>query len=240
MKTLLRLGAVRARTALLSALLAVAGVAHAADPPRFSGTWAQAKPVASPLLTLEGKSAPLNAAARAVLLRRKARGALGPDADPVARCLPPGTPRILWQRRPFLVVQTPRKITFIHEFQHVLRHVYLDESLPQADDIDPLFGGTSVGHFEGATLVIQSTGFSELDWLDDSGLPESSGAHITERLALLNDSTLEDRVTIDDPIYYRRSWTVRTVFHRVAGEELAEDICAERLLPPALRQALGR
>ena len=81
MKTLLRPGASRARTALVSALLAVAGVAHAADPPRFSGTWAPETPVAGPLLTVEGKSTPLNAAARAVLLRRKGRGAPEPDAD---------------------------------------------------------------------------------------------------------------------------------------------------------------
>ncbi|MEI9890780.1 MAG: hypothetical protein WDN45_09545 [Caulobacteraceae bacterium] len=54
------------------------------------------------------------------------RGAL---MTPLAACLPAGTPRIMFQPRPFMVVQTPLKVTFVHEYEHILRHVYLNEAL---------------------------------------------------------------------------------------------------------------
>lgn len=206
----------------------------AAEPPaQLAGTWKPVRNFGASLRTVDGKAPPLNAEGRSLHEQRRK---VARTEDPVRQCLRPGTPRILFQNRPLMVLQTPRKITFVHEFQHVLRHVYLNEPLPPAEELEPLWGGTAAGRWDGATLVVETIGFHDGLWLDATGLPQSANARITERARLVGDDTLEILVTIDDPENYTAPWQTRATYRRADGTVLQEHICAETLLDPVLRR----
>jgi len=215
------------------AAISAAGVgAQAAqgERPDLSGYWKVERYVAA-IATTDGKPPPLRPEAKALYDKRIADRKAGKADDPVDQCLRPGTPRVMWQARPFLLVQTPRKVTFVHEYQHVLRHIYLDEPLKPVGDLDPLFGGHSVGRWDGGALVVETAGFNGNTRLDEAGLPQSADARITERFRKVDQNTLEDLVTIDDPKTYTEKWTTRVIFKKVPNGRLQQHICTEKLYP---------
>ena len=195
--------------------------------PRLSGIWRLASPVPA-LLTTEGKPPLLTPAAQQ--LQRQ-------HVDPADRCLPPGTPRLMFTDAPFLLTQAPVKVTLFSQYRHVVRHVFLDGPLKLADDADPTWEGYSSGRWEGDTLVIETAGFNGRQWIHASGLPQSPAMRVTERLRLVDADTLEDLLRIQDPTYYRSAFTTRVLFKRQPpGTELPEQECSEKLLEYPLRE----
>ena len=218
-----------ARTgAIALALSFVAASAWAA--PDISGMWLLSKPVPS-LRTLDGKAPPLKPEATALLQKRIADRKAGKAGDVADLCLPVGTPRSLLVPGPLLLLQTARKVTFVHEFNHTLRAVYLDEKRNPAKDIDPTFMGFSVGHWDGDALVVETTDFRGNTWLDQTGLPKSDNLKVTEHLRVTGKgATLEDVVTIDDPANYTAPWSAKISFKRAPRDmQMKEDVCALRL-----------
>lgn len=210
------------------------------DPVRFAGTWQLADEYQASVTTVDGALPPLNEAGQALLDQRIAEREAGETSDGVEVCLPPGTPRIMWQDRPFMLLYTPAKITIVHEFQHTLRHIYLGEDLPPAEELNLLYGGTSAARWEGDVLVVQTAGFNDNIWIDATGLPQSAEAVIEERVQLIDDDTLEASITITDPAYYDEPWTTVIRYERAPeGTQLAEHNCAEKLLHPSLRDRLN-
>jgi hypothetical protein len=125
-----------------------------------------------------------------------------------------------------MILQTARKVTFVHEYQHVLRHIYMDEPLPAAEDVDPTYMGESVGHWEGDTLVVETIGVNDKTVLDRDGMPHSATMRVTERLRLIDGGRrLEDVVRIDDPATFSAPWTARVVFDRKPNVQLEEYNC---------------
>ncbi len=231
MLKVLQVGAGRtALAAALGLLLASAAGAQGAHPD-ISGTWMLAAPAPKALKADNGAAPPLKAEAAALYARRRADKAAGRNQPSgFAACVPPGTPHILLMDRPFMIMQTPRKITFVHEYEHILRHIYLDEPLPKADDTDPTYGGSAVGHWEGGVLVVETADLNDKTDLDSSGLPHSDQLKVTERLHL-EGRLLEDKVTIDDPKTYARPWSFRLQFRPAPGVDLKEHNCVAALLP---------
>ena len=193
--------------------------------PDISGVWQVVKYEKS-IRTVDGKKPPLKPEALEKYERNlKERKDLRPKND-MARCVPNGTPRIMWNPKPMMILQTPRKVTFVHEYQHLLRHVYMDEPAPKLEDVDSSFMGESAGRWEGETLVIETVGLNDQTVLDRSGLPHSKSLRVTERLRVLNGGKrLEDLVTIDDPETFTEPWTTRVIFQRKPGLELKEYHC---------------
>jgi hypothetical protein len=217
---------------LASTLLALgAAVAWGASaeapqgPPDLSGVW-QVTRYEPSIRTADGTPPPLKPEARKIHEQNiAARKTLKPRTD-MSRCVPPGTPRVMWAPRPLLILQTARKITFVHEYQHLLRHIYLNEDLRPAAEVDPSYMGESVGRWEGDTLVVDTIGVNDKTVLDREGLPHSAAMRVTERLRLIDGGKrLEDRVTIDDPETFTAPWTARVVFDRKPGVQLAEYNC---------------
>lgn len=54
------------------------------------------------------------------------------------------------------IIQTPGRVTFIYEYNHVVRRIYIDEALPP--NIEPSYSGYSVGRWEGDRLLIETRG----------------------------------------------------------------------------------
>jgi len=216
-------------TALAAALSLAAGFAQAAEP-YIAGVWQVAKPLAA-ARTLEGKAPPLKPEAAKLHQQRIAARKAGKLEDGADLCLPVGVPRLMTVPGPMMVLQTGRQISFVHEFNHSLRLIYMNEELKPAADLEPTFLGASAGRWEGDTLVVETAGFRGDTWIDHTGLPKSDNLKVTERIRLIDKgATLENRITIDDAETYTRPWTMRVTYRRApAGTVLKEDICALKL-----------
>lgn len=147
--------------------------------------------------------------------------------DPEGFCLPPGVPRMMYTPYPTEIFQMADRILFIYEGgAHVWRIIWMDgRELPK--DPNPDFLGYSVGHWEGDTLVVNSSGFNNETWLDASGHPHGEQLKVTERYTRTDMEHMKIEATIDDPEFYTKPWTIVTGITWQPGQELMEYICQE-------------
>jgi hypothetical protein len=151
------------------------------------------------------------------------------QADPSARCLPPGVPRIMLQARPFQIVEATNRILFLFEGgAHVWRQIWMD-GRAHPKDPNPDWLGDSIGHWEADTLVVDSVGFNDKTWLDDLGHPHSERLHVVENFTRTSPQTMKYDVVIDDPGANIQSWTAGSTFSFRPKGRLAEDICLDKL-----------
>jgi hypothetical protein len=197
--------------------------------PRIAGVWLIAAPETT-IKTVDGKPPPMTAAGQKLYRQRIAERKAGKTDDPLEACLPPGTPRSLWSGEPILIAQAPAKVTFYHQYRHLIRHVFLDGP-PKLAEPDPNWEGHSAGWWDGDVLKIQTIGFNGEQWLDTAGLPQSPDMKVDEELRLLDPNTLEDRVTVADARNYSAPWTTRVTYRRLPDTTLMpEEECSENLL----------
>lgn len=191
------------------------------------GIWV---PDAAPrrLLTSDGKAPPLLADAAKLYDERTRRLASGDASfDPTSWCAGPGMPRILTMPYPLEIRADANRVAFIHGWYRWFRTV--DMSPGAVDPPLPLTMGFPVGQWEGSTLVIRTVGLIDTTVMDASGLPHSEQLTLTERLRLLPDGRLENRITIDDPEHYTQPWETVLTFHRDAAARITDDVCPDRL-----------
>jgi hypothetical protein len=213
---------------LVVALMLIAGKVPAQPAPDIAGVW-QVTHYQTGVRTVDGELPPLTPAGMAAYERNLAERKEPKPRSDMTRCVPSGTPRVMWAPLPMMILQTPRKITFIHEYQHQLRHIYLDEPLPAREDIELSFMGESVGHWEAQTLVVDTFALHADTVLDREGLPKTPEMSIVERLRLIDDGQrLEDLMTLTDPAMYERPWTTRIVYERRPDVQLKEYNCLEK------------
>jgi hypothetical protein len=221
--------------ALMSALFAVGAEAQwavyekptaadwaaLAELPDFSGVWERGGGGRGGRGGRGGGS-PLSPTPEYAALRDQLRAASGPSQS--ANCLPPGMPGIMSQPYPMEFLLTPGKVTIVIEAYTQVRHIYTDgRDLPEYPD--PGFFGTSVGHWEGDTLVVESIGFNDLVTI--SGVPHSDQMKITERIHLLDDDTMQIETTIADPVALTQPYTTTATFARHRDWTIAEYVCEE-------------
>jgi hypothetical protein len=159
----------------------------------------------------------------------KQRRADGSKDNPDALCLPMGFLQFHNHPEPRKMIQTPNLLVIIYEANHGLRQIFMDgRKLPNKDDIEPWYYGYSIGRWEGDTLVVETIGLTDLQWLDVRGSPLTTEAKITERFRRPNYGSLEIDITVDDPKAYTKPWTVRVNQRIMLNTELIEFICEER------------
>jgi hypothetical protein len=148
--------------------------------------------------------------------------------NPDAHCLPLGLMQLHMHPQPRKIIQTPGVVLILYEAQAGIRQIFTDgRTLPPAADVQPWWYGYSIGHWDGDTLVVETTGFRDDVWLDIDGSPLTNTGKMTERMRRPNYGTLETEVTIEDPTVYTKPFTVR-VNHRIMPDtDLIEFICSE-------------
>jgi hypothetical protein len=88
--------------------------------------------------------------------------------------------------------------------------------------------GHSVGHYDGDTLVIDTTGFNGKTWIDTAEHPSSEQLRVTERIHYIDPQHLSYEVTWEDPKTYTRPIKNTRVLARMKpGDELMEYWCME-------------
>jgi hypothetical protein len=175
---------------------------------------------------------PLQPWARALAAARNSKSDLYP---PLVRCKPSGGTGF-FTAPGFEIVEVPEeKKVYILDIAgpHSWRVIYMDgRPHPPAGELRPTYLGHSIGRWDGDTLVIDSIGFNERQWVVGS-YPSSDQLHLTERISRPNLRTLSYEMTIDDPAVYTRPWsgkwtiTEATPSKWIAGGEMFEYICQD-------------
>jgi hypothetical protein len=165
------------------------------------------------------------AAARA---ERDGRGSFdGPESRPLPeRCLlsfgsssgPPMLP-ILYNNH-YQIVQSPGYVMILVEMVHDARIIRVDgEPLPEV--MQPWMGD-SIGHWEGDTLVVETSRFNSLQQFRNS----SQNMRVTERFTRVADSTINYSFTVEDPDTFAQSFSAEIPMH-LTSDRLYEYACHE-------------
>lgn len=148
--------------------------------------------------------------------------------NPDALCLPLGLTQLHMHPQPRKIIQTPREIVVLYEANGNVRQILTDgRSLPN-NDPTPWFYGYSTGHWDGDTLVVETTGFRDDVWLDVEGSPLTSTGKITERWRRPKFGLMQIDITIEDPKAYTHPFTVRVNHQLMPDTELMEFVCQDR------------
>jgi len=203
--------------------------------PDFSGMWDNPKSATArgPATVFDGsKFPPLKAGGEPFFEPRTG----DPRHDePRAFCMPSGFPSAFLGPYPVQMIQNAKTLVMITEFMRVTRVIPLD-GRPHQTDIEPTFYGDPVGHWEGDTLVVDTTGFKRWS-LDDyyyTNAKEyrmhSDAFHTIERLTRVDADTIKYDFTVDDPKIFTKPWTENWQFKRHPEWEktgLYEMVCNE-------------
>jgi hypothetical protein len=146
---------------------------------------------------------------------------------PGGYCLPANAAPIT-RAFPYKFVQTPSLIVVLHESDTPgVRQIFLDGRSHPADR-DPTWGGHSIGHWEGDTLVIDTSGYNDKSWLSLSGIPHTEKLRTVEHIRRPDYGHIKVEITMEDPGAFTAPWK-RTFTATLAppGEEISEFICNE-------------
>ena len=120
------------------------------------------------------------------------------------RCVSYGVPRLgAGYNSYYQVFQSADHVVFLNEMIHDARVIPIDGQPHLADRVRQLHGD-SRGHWDGDTLVIETTNYSPQARVRGA----SDNLHMVERLTRVGPRTLDYEVTITDPTTWTRPWTV--------------------------------
>jgi hypothetical protein len=137
--------------------------------------------------------------------------------DSRVRCLPAG-PRFGFSSsyNGWQIMQTPGYVIFLQEHNHNYRVIPIDSKAPRLSKEIQLWEGDSRGHWEGNTLVVEVTNFTDKTWVIGEiggegmsiGTFHSPALKMTERYIMRDANNIDFEATIEDPNVYTRPWKI--------------------------------
>jgi len=112
--------------------------------------------------------------------------------EPELHCFMSGVPHNMWVQFGQQTIQTKDYVVFTWEFMHSRRIIPLDNRPHQiTSPAVHLFQGESVGHWEGDTLVVDTTNQNDKTWFDTSGHYKPEDVHVVERFTMTDSNTID-------------------------------------------------
>jgi hypothetical protein len=144
----------------------------------------------------------------------------------VASCVPPGVPQSMQEPYPIEFLFTPGRVTILIETYALVRRIPTDGSPPPADP-DPTYQGTSVGHWEGDTLVVETSAILPETSPMNGIKGHSDQFHVTERMRLVQPDLLEITTTRADPAVFVEPYTTKAYYRRHRDWKIMEYVCQQ-------------
>src|SRR6266545_4847285 len=163
------------------------------------------------------------------------------------RCVTRGVPGRLLQggtggyNKGYQILQTPGLVVIFMEEIHEARMIPVD-GRPHVGAGIRLWSGDSRGHWEGDTLVVETTNFNGKND-GPGGVPQTVGLRTVERFTRIDPKTLTYAITFDDPNVYSRPWTATQPHNLDPNYVIYEYACHEgntRYMENSLRQGRVR
>jgi hypothetical protein len=155
---------------------------------------------------------------------------------PWERCITRGVPAGMFPagyNNAYRFIQTPGLVVIVLEMIHQSRIIPID-GRPHLGARLTQWDGDSRGHWEGNTLVVDTTNYNDKGSIATSaatgrirGIPQSEALHVVERFTPVDANTIDYQVTINDPNVYTRPWRVRMPLTRDPSYQMYEYACTE-------------
>ncbi len=111
-----------------------------------------------------------------------------------------------------LLLQTPGMVVLHNEMVHEVRVVRLGDKAPLPDNLRQI-RGDSRGYWDGPTLVVETTNFSNIANFQGS----SAALHVVERFTRVDEETLHYEYTVTDPTTFVQPWSAAMPMARTEG-----------------------
>ena len=227
------------RSLSIASLVLSAGAALAAPPAKpvpqspyaadFAGVWDRQGSINfDPTIPFsQPDRPPLTAKAAAQFQASIDSAAAGkPINDPHADCIPLGMPRMMNMPYLFEFLVSGDKLTLIAEEQSQVRRIWTD-GRGHPEDLYPTYVGSSIAHWEGPVLVVETAGMKSDIPINQKGLMHSDKLQVKERFWLEDGkNTLKDQITLTDPETFATPWVVTKTYKRT-DLPLNEYVCEE-------------
>ena len=152
------------------------------------------------------------------------------------RCITRGVPGGMFPagyNNAYEIVQSRGYVVIHYEMIHEARIIPLD-GRPHVPAQVRLWNGDPRGHWDGSTLVVDTTNYNNKGWIATQaaagrikGIPQTESLHVVERFTPVDANTIDYQATIDDPKMFTRPWTVSVPLHRNPAYRLYEYACHE-------------
>jgi hypothetical protein len=147
--------------------------------------------------------------------------------DSMGTCMVPhGMPRIIGGGPgPTEFIVEPGQVTIIWDYMNELRRIHTDgRTHPSRDAWPPTVMGHSIGHWEGDTLVVDTTHLLPGIY-DRSGAPHSDQVHLMERIRRIDGNLIEFDLTIEDPVMFTQPWKLRRNYRHLGDRTFEGSYC---------------
>lgn len=158
-------------------------------------------------------------AARAEASRGRGPADSWEDRNLAERCLTRGAPKLPGgYNNNFMILQGPGYVAILQEMIHEVRVIPLD-GRPHVPQNIRQWLGDSRGHWEGNTLVVDTTNFRDEIRSNLYYCCGAAGAnlHLVERFTRVDNDTIDYQYTVDDPTTFTKPWTVALPLWRTPG-----------------------
>ncbi|MDE0123822.1 MAG: hypothetical protein OXN97_04510 [Bryobacterales bacterium] len=138
------------------------------------------------------------------------------ERDPEVKCYLPGVPRATYMPFPFQIFHNDSSVFIAYEYAGAVREIYMRDVGPAETDS---WMGQSVGRWEGDTLVVEVTGFTDQTWFDRSGTHHSNRLRVVERYTVTSPYHMRYEAEIEDPEVFTRPWKIALPLYRRMEKE---------------------
>ena len=122
------------------------------------------------------------------------------------------------------IMQTPNAVVITYEMIHDTRIIPLGPKPSLGSNIQ-LWMGDARGHWEGDTLVVESSNFTDRTAV--GGAAHSTQLRLTERFTRVDPEMIDYEITVNDPLTFTRPWTMRLTITQQPEYEIYEYACHE-------------
>ena len=139
------------------------------------------------------------------------------------------------------ILQTPKFVVMLTETYHGFRIIPTD-GRKHRDDVPPSLRGDSIGWWEGDTLVVDQTNFTDTNWMAAEGAVSfhSDALHIVERYRRVDANTLEVEARVEDPKVLTGPWIVPKQTSRLAPFDQIMEVGCTGTETAALMEAASK
>jgi hypothetical protein len=146
--------------------------------------------------------------------------------DPQHRCLLSGVPRLYTIVPAFKIIQPPGSVIFVWDDYHAYRVIPLD-GRPHVAACGRELMGDARGRFEGDTLVVETTNFTNRMHFGYNNNYNSEKLRLVERFTPVAPGRLNWEVTVNDPEVWTRPWTFGMMLTKDDSQPVFEYACHE-------------
>ncbi len=134
--------------------------------------------------------------------------------EPELHCFPSGIPHVMWTQFGMQIIQPKGYVMMMWEFQHNRRIIPTDGRAHQLPPTVRQFMGDQVGHWEGDTLVVDTTNQTAKTWFDTSGHYAPEDIHVVERFTMINENQIDYEAVVESPSEFTEPMRLHGMINR--------------------------